>query len=120
MALLDDLDRGLLDLIFPRDCVVTREPMELGPRRHLSAAGALELTRIDDPRCLRCGHPFDGTLEDDRSCPHCLGLNPAFGRAVCPFRARGPVREIIHRIKYGGCPWLADDLADAALEDTLF
>lgn len=120
MALLDDLDRGLLDLIFPRDCVVTREPMELGPRRHLSAAGTLELTRVDDPRCLRCGHPFDGTLEDDRSCPHCLGLNPAFGRAVCPFRARGPVREIIHRIKYGRCPWLADDLADAALEDPLF
>ncbi len=120
MALLDDLDRGLLDLLFPRDCAVTREPMELGPRRHLSAAGALELIRVGDPRCLRCGHPFDGTLEDDRTCPHCLGLDPAFGRAVCPFRARGPVREIIHRIKYGGSPWLADDLADAALEDTLF
>ncbi|NBX34152.1 ComF family protein [bacterium] len=120
MALLDDLDRGLLDLIFPRDCVVTREPMELGPRRHLSAAGALELARVDDPRCLRCGHPFDGTLEDDRSCPHCVGLNPAFGRAVCPFRARGPVRDIIHRVKYGASPWLADDLADAALEDMLF
>jgi len=120
MALLADLDRGLLDLLFPRDCAVTREPMELGARRHLSAAGALELIRIDDPRCLRCGHPFDGTLEDDRTCPHCLGLDPAFGRAVCPFRARGPVRELIHRIKYGASPWLADDLADAALEDTLF
>jgi len=120
MALLDDLDRGLLDLIFPRDCVVTREPMELGLRRHLSEAGALELARIADPRCLRCGHPFDGTLEDDRTCPHCLGLEPAFGRAVCPFRARGPVRAIIHRIKYGASPWLADDLADAALEDHLF
>ncbi|MEY4272111.1 MAG: hypothetical protein RL250_977 [Verrucomicrobiota bacterium] len=120
MALLDDLDRGLLDLIFPRDCVVTQEPMELGPRRHLSEAGALELRRIDDPRCLRCGHPFDGTLETDRACPHCLGLDPAFGRAVCPFRARGPVRDIIHRIKYGGAPWLAEDLAHAALADDLF
>jgi ComF family protein len=120
MALLDDLDRGLLDLIFPRDCVVTQEPMELGPRRHLSEAGALELARITDPRCLRCGHPFDGTLEADRACPHCLGLDPAFGRAVCPFRARGPVRDIIHRIKYGGTPWLAEDLAHAALADDLF
>lgn len=120
MALLDDLDRGLVDLVFPRDCVVTQEPMEAGPRRHLSEAGALELMRIDDPRCLRCGHPFDGTLADDRACPHCLGLDPAFGRAVCPFRARGPVRDIIHRIKYGGTPWLADDLAHAALADDLF
>jgi ComF family protein len=120
MALLDDLDRGLVDLIFPRDCVVTQRPMEAGPRRHLSEAGALELARIADPRCLRCGHPFDGTLEGDRTCPHCLGLHPAFGRAVCPFRARGPVREIIHLIKYGGRPWLVDDLAEVALTDTLF
>jgi len=120
MGLLADLDRGLLDLIFPRDCVVTQEPMELGPRRHLSEAGALELRRIDDPRCLRCGHPFDGKLETDRACPHCLGLDPAFGRAVCPFRARGPVRDIIHRIKYGAAPWLAEDLAHAALADDLF
>ena len=120
MALLDDLDRGLLDLIFPRDCVVTQEPMESGARRHLSEAGAWELPRVDDPRCRRCGHPFDGTLESDRACSHCLGLNPAFGRAVCPFRARGPVRDIIHRIKYGGEPWLMDDLADVAVGDDLF
>ncbi len=117
---LDDLDRGLLDLIFPRDCAVTMEPMDEGDHAHLSAAGADLLPRIGDPRCLTCGHPFEGILEGDRACPHCLDLRPAFGRAVCAFRARGPARRIIHRIKYEHCPFLADDLAAVALSDEVF
>ena len=120
MSWLDDLDRGLLDLVFPRDCAVTQEPMDAGPRRHLSPEGALRLERIHDPRCLSCGHPFEGILEGDQACTHCAELHPAFGRAVCAFRARGPARAIIHRIKYGRCPFFADDLADAALEDEVF
>ena len=117
---LDVLDRGFLDLIFPRDCAVTQLPMEDEPLRHLSPAGIALLPRIADPRCLNCGHPFEGILEGDRACPHCLDLRPAFGRAVCAFRARGPARRIVHRIKYERCPFLADDLAAAAVEDEVF
>lgn len=117
MALLDDLDRGLLDLIFPRDCSVTQLPLDEGPFRHLSVAGAVALPRISDPRCLTCGHPFDGWLEGDRSCPHCIELHPAFDRAICAFRAQGPVRHILHRVKYGDEPFLADDLIALAAED---
>ena len=120
MGWLTDLDRGFFDLIFPRDCAVTQEPMEDGACSHLSPAGRALLPRIGDPRCLTCAHPFEGILEGDRACPHCLDLRPAFGRAVCAFRARGPARRIIHRIKYEGCPFLADDLAHAALADAVF
>ena len=120
MGWLADLDRGFFDLAFPRDCAVTQEPMDDEDRRHLSEAGADQLARIHDPRCLTCGHPFEGILEGDRACPHCLDLRPAFARAVCAFRARGPARRIIHRIKYEHCPFLADDLAHAAMADDLF
>lgn len=120
MGWLTELDRGLFDLAFPRDCAVTLEPMDDDVRLHLSAAGADQLSRISDPRCLTCGHPFEGILEGDRACPHCLDLQPAFARAVCAFRARGPARRIIHRIKYERCPFLADDLAHAALADDIF
>lgn len=120
MSFLDDLDRGLLDLIFPRDCAVTQEPMDEGARLHLSDDGLALLPRINDPRCFTCGHPFDGWLEGDRTCPHCLDLNPAFHRALCPFRAQGPVRQIIHQIKYENSPYLADDLVGAAMQDTAF
>ena len=120
MGLLEDLDRGLFDLVFPRDCAVTQEPMETSERLHLSAAGADRLDRITDPRCMCCGHPFEGVIEGDRACPHCHELHPAFGRAVCVFRARGPARRIIHRIKYRHSPFLVDDLASVALADDLF
>ncbi len=120
MGLLDDLDRGLLDLIFPRDCAVTQSPLDQGPYRHLSPEGAAALPRITDPRCLTCGHPFDGWLEGERSCPHCLALHPAFDRALCVFRAKGPVRQILHRIKYERSPYLADDLVAAASADEPF
>ena len=120
MGLIDDLDRGLFDLIFPRDGAVTQEPMEASERLHLSATGADRLDWITDPRCMCCGHPFEGIIEGDRACPHCHELHPAFGRAVCAFRARGPARAIIHRIKYGRSPFLIDDLAAVALTDELF
>jgi ComF family protein len=120
MGWLTDLDRGFLDLAFPRDCAVTLLPMDDEPLRHLSPAGVALLPRIGDPRCLTCGHPFEGVLEGDRACPHCLDLRPAFGRAVCAFRARGSARRIVHRIKYERCPFLADDLAAAAAEDEVF
>ena len=120
MGLLDALDRGLLDLIFPRDCAVTQLPLDHGPFRHLSIEGLAALPRITDPRCLTCGHPFDGWLEGDRSCPHCAELHPAFDRAICAFRALGPVRHILHRIKYERAPYLADDLVAAAATDEPF
>lgn len=120
MGLLDDLDRGLLDLIFPRDCAVTQSPLDQGAYRHLSPEGAAALPRIADPRCLTCGHPFDGWLEGERSCPHCIALHPAFDRALCVFRAKGPVRQILHRIKYERSPYLADDLVAAACTDEPF
>jgi ComF family protein len=120
MGLLDALDRGLLDLIFPRDCAVTQLPLDQGPFRHLSIEGLAALPRITDPRCLTCGHPFDGWLEGDRSCPHCAELHPAFDRAICAFRALGPVRHILHRIKYERSPYLADDLVAAAATDEPF
>ncbi len=120
MRWLAELDRGFLDLLYPRDCAVTQEPMDDEPWAHLSPAGADRLERIHDPRCLTCGHPFEGVLEGERACPHCLDLRPAFGRAVCAFRARGHARRIIHRVKYGRCPFLADDLAAAALADESF
>jgi ComF family protein len=114
------LDRGLLDLLLPRDCAVTGEPLDGGPWRHLSEVGANRLTRIHDPRCLRCGHPYEGLLAGETECPHCRDLRPAFGRAVCAFRAVGAARRLIHRMKYSDAPWLAEDLADAALEDEVF
>lgn len=115
-----DCLRGLLDLLLPRDCAVTGEPLDAGDFRHLSPGGALRLERIADPRCATCGHPFFGVLVAPRRCPHCADLSPGFGRAVCAFRGKDEVRELIHRIKYRAEPWLAEDLARLAVRDDTF
>lgn len=120
MSLLNNIDKGLGDVLFPRDCLVTQQPMENEPLRYLSPTGLERLEWIHDPRCTTCGHPFDGQLEGERSCPHCLEIEPAFGRALCAFRARGIAREIIHKIKYQKSPWLTEDLVAAALNDVQF
>lgn len=115
-----DLLRGLVDLLLPRDCAVSGTPLDNEGSRHLSPAGGDRLQRIGDPRCATCGHPFSGVLVAPRSCPHCIDLRPAFGRAVCAFRAEEETRELIHRAKYRAEPWLIDDLAHLALADGLF
>lgn len=110
---------GWLDLLFPRDCAVAGTPMEASMPGHLCPAGARRLSRIADPRCVRCGHPFFGIVHEGRACPHCASLGEGFGRAICPFRAKGEVRDLIHRAKYREEPQLIDDLARLAMEDEL-
>lgn len=88
--------------------------------RYLSQAGLDRLEWIHDPRCMVCGHPFDGWIEGERTCPHCLEIPPAYNRAFCAFRARGSARNIIHKIKYQQSPWLIEDLVTAALDDPQF
>jgi len=109
-----------MDVIFPRDCLVTQQPMENERLRYLSQVGVDRLEWIHDPRCTVCGHPFDGWIEGERTCPHCLEIKPAYHRALCAFRARGAARNIIHKIKYQQSPWLVEDLVMAALSDPQF
>lgn len=120
LSLENELGRGLVDLLFPRDCAVTGDPLDADGTRHLSVAGAGRLERIADPRCATCGHPFFGVVIAPRRCPHCADLSPAFDRAVCAFRARDEVRELIHRAKYRAESWLLEDLAQVALLDPVF
>jgi ComF family protein len=94
--------------------------MENERLRYLSQAGLERLEWIHDPRCTVCGHPFDGWIEGERVCPHCLEIKPAYSRAICAFRARGSARNIIHKIKYQQSPWLVEDLVVAALDDPQF
>lgn len=120
MSFLENIDRGLVDVLFPRDCQVTQRPMGNERLRYLSQAGLDRLEWIHDPRCMVCGHPFDGWIEGERTCPHCLEIPPAYNRAFCAFRARGSARNIIHKIKYQQSPWLIEDLVTAALDDPQF
>ena len=63
---LDVLDRGFFDLVFPRDCAVTQEPMDDDARLHLSAAGVALLPRIGGGRSGACTFRMAALGADDK------------------------------------------------------
>jgi ComF family protein len=92
------------DVVFPPVCVHCRglvEPAEAGGRfRHLCARCAGQLDRVRPPHCRICGHPFFGEVEGDRTCPHCVGLEPAFDEGRTAVLFKGPARSLIIELKY--------------------
>jgi ComF family protein len=76
--------------------------------------------RIEAPRCERCSQPFDGEISGSFVCGNCSERDYHFECAVSCFRAKGVVREFIHRFKYNGHIELRHPLADwasAAFDD---
>ncbi len=107
----------LLDLIYPRNCVVTGNPVGEGIYRYISDESASELYRVKAPYCPTCGQPYYGLVMSLRNCPHCEELKPIFkgGRSLLLYRGLG--REIIQRLKYNKAFYLLDDIKQIIRED---
>lgn len=113
--------RQVLDLIYPRECLATGEPVEAdSPCRFLSHAGIRQIYFIDEPHCSNCGAPFFGELLALRDCPHCRELNPAFARGRSLFLLRDAGRELIHEFKYNNGRYLLPDIQSLAREKPRF
>lgn len=93
--------QALLDLIYPRECLISGDPLaEDKPYRYLSAAAVERLHMIGPPHCQCCGFPFFGVLSGPRECPHCRELQPVFGEGRSLLVLKGPVRRLIYTLKY--------------------
>lgn len=118
-ASLTRLWRGACDLVFPPQCVHCRGLVETeqgriaappsasapaakpaGRFRHLCTACAGQIDFIKAPHCSTCGHPFYGEMEGERMCPHCEGLEPAFGRGCAATLYKGPTKSLVLELKY--------------------
>lgn len=103
---------GLLEtlggLFYPRHCADCAAPIATGS---LCAGCEGELQWIRRPYCEVCSEPFDGEM-GEFTCTNCRGRAFHFDCAVSPLRSRGAVREMVHRLKYGGELWLARPLGD--------
>jgi ComF family protein len=79
--------------------------------RGLVCAGCwARLPRLGGPRCDRCGHPTHAV-----ECGWC-GLLPPYvrsARSLCWERAETTAQSIVHALKYGGWPAIADEMAAA-------
>jgi len=106
--------RGVLDLFFPRSCVHCRGRIDNeSPLRHLCSRCAAKVAPIQPPRCTTCGYPFYGAVDDSlnvRLCPHCEGIEPAFGEGRTCVLLRGPARSLVHSLKYHNGLYVIEDM----------
>lgn len=106
---------ALLDLAFPRSCVITGEALSGRDRGYyLSERGMAHLQLAVPPCCPVCGVPFAGELVETRVCPHCQDLEPAFERGRTLFVLGEAGRVLVHTFKYEGGRWLLPDIARVA------
>jgi len=100
-AALPRLARTLGDVVFPPVCVHCRDLVgEDGDFRHLCPGCAAQLAFVHPPHCPTCGHPYYGEVEEGRICPHCVGLDPAFGEGRTVVLFKGPARALVIELKY--------------------
>jgi competence protein ComFC len=116
----------LLELFFPDHCVICGSSQTNSSLLCASCERTAE--RVRDPFCQTCSRPFEGSIPHPISCPNCVSNAFAFACAVAPYRARGIVRDLVHRFKYSGhyhlrhvlARWACEGLADRRLQETLF
>jgi competence protein ComFC len=101
------------DLLWPPHCPACDCAT---PKVHLCPRCEGEWPRIVGPRCEVCSQPFPGAEGGDFICQNCRDRRFHFVSTLSPVLARGAVRELIHRLKYGRERWLAPLLAEGMLE----
>jgi ComF family protein len=102
------LGGALVELLLPRTCIVCEGDMALDAGRICPGCWA-RLPLLPHPRCDRCGHPTGGNR-----CRWCELLPPwvRAARSVCWERKDTTAQAIVHALKYGGWPAVADDMGD--------
>jgi len=96
--------RAVADLLYPLSCPACRAWLpRAGAQPGDFCPPCLEMmVPVKPPFCAICAEPFAGDITMDFTCPNCAGREHAFEFAVSRHLSRGPVREAVHRLKYGG------------------
>ncbi len=100
------LAASLIDLALPRTCIVC-ERLVSGQSGLACDLCWSVLPAMPYPRCDRCGHPTGA-----RRCRWCDLLPPYVraARSACWEKAETTAQSIVHALKYGGWPAIADEI----------
>ena len=94
----------LRSLFFPAHCAGCGRAVGENKVFCPECEASIEFVRA--PRCEVCSQPYSGETSEF-TCPNCRGEAFAFDCAVAVVLSRGPVRDIVHRLKYAHEMWLA-------------
>ncbi len=90
-----------LDLLYPPRCAACAIRLPAPATADFCEACSARLEPITPPCCHLCCEPFPGQISGPFSCPNCEGQDFAFDFAITSWQSTGPLREAIHRFKYG-------------------
>ena len=93
---------ALVNILFPPRCHFCKAFIPDAGALHLCAVCLEASTLIRSPLCKLCGIPFLTAGDDDHLCGSCITEPPHFTAARAAALFDGPVRELIHRLKYNG------------------
>lgn len=103
--------RGI-DLLYPRNCQLCTVPQAETDPGVLCGGCRDSVAWIAAPFCQRCALPFDGAVDGAFECGYCHDLSFHFARAVAGCRAKGVVRDCIHRFKYDRAMYFGPHLVE--------
>ncbi len=102
----------MLRWLYPTVCNVCGEESE----RSLCPDCLAQLPRLPRPICLYCGAPLEGTPESAEHCEACRGKPRPFQMARSALQRTEATMQLLYKLKYHRCAWLADGLAPAMAE----
>jgi ComF family protein len=101
---------SLLDMVYPRICAGCGGNVDL-PSGHICWECLSALEVVSRPYCRICGDPVEGMVDGEYDCSICRNKRPRFEQARSVFRFRGPMKNIIHALKYQQGAYLMYELA---------
>lgn len=115
LAVVRDVSRAALDLIYPALCPACGVTLAAGRRDPLCGACWTAIDRIVPPLCGRCGAPVPG-LAGAGPCQACVDDPPPWDYARAAAVYRGPLREGLHALKFEGRRAVAGPLGALLVE----
>lgn len=99
MPMLADIATNLKNLLYPASCPSCGEYLEKEEEAKICPSCYNLIRPNPEPHCEICGHPVEMA---GINCPDCKKTRPYYtiARSACVYE--GPVKEMIHKFKYGG------------------
>lgn len=94
------LTAAVAELFAPQVCSLCREE-KAADETGLCDACLSGIVPLGEPRCPVCALPFDG-VGPSHPCSLCASRPPAFSASYARSTFDGPLKDAIHRMKYGG------------------
>lgn len=112
MRLVCHLKKSCMDLLFPPVCGVCGVRLGVGRREKMCGDCVRQIRFLRHPLCPVCGMEQLGREGSGHLCGECLRRPPPYSSARSLVVYETAVRQLIHKLKYGGDTFVAGALLD--------